>query len=68
MFFTARLYEVGARACADLAARSPGDEETFKRQTVTAERLLERLDGLIARITGVIPPVVRASRAACAAE
>jgi DNA-binding CsgD family transcriptional regulator len=68
VFFTARLYELGARACADLAARAPGDDLTKKRQTVTAERLLERLDRLIARITGVIPPVVLASRAACAAE
>jgi DNA-binding CsgD family transcriptional regulator len=68
VFFTARLYELGARACADLAARAPGDDLTKKRQAVTAERLLERLDGLIARITGVIPPVVLASRAACAAE
>jgi DNA-binding CsgD family transcriptional regulator len=68
VFFTARLYELGARACADLAARAPGDDLAKKRQTVTAERLLERLDGLIARITGVIPPVVLASRAACAAE
>jgi DNA-binding CsgD family transcriptional regulator len=68
VFFTARLYELGARACADLAARAPGDDLTKKRQTVTAERLLERLDGLIARITGLIPPVVLASRAACAAE
>jgi ATP/maltotriose-dependent transcriptional regulator MalT len=68
VFFTARLYELGARACADLAARAPGDDLTKKRQTVTAKRLLERLDGLIARMTGVIPPVVLASRAACAAE
>ena len=68
VFFTSRLYELGARACADLAARAPGDDVTKKRQAVTAERLLERLDGLIARITGVIPPVVLASRAACAAE
>ncbi|MGA8717684.1 MAG: LuxR C-terminal-related transcriptional regulator, partial [Solirubrobacteraceae bacterium] len=68
VFFTARLYELGARACADLAARAPGDDLTKKRQTVTAERLLERLDGLIAGITGLIPPVVLASRAACAAE
>jgi DNA-binding CsgD family transcriptional regulator len=68
VFFTARLYELGARACADLAARAPGDDLTNKRQTVIAERLLERLDGLIARITGVIPPVVLASRAACVAE
>jgi DNA-binding CsgD family transcriptional regulator/tetratricopeptide (TPR) repeat protein len=68
VFFTARLYELGARACADLAARAPGDDLTKKRETVTAERLLERLDGLIARITGAVPPVVLASRAACAGE
>jgi DNA-binding CsgD family transcriptional regulator len=68
VFFTARLYELGARACAELAARALGDDLTKKRQTVIAERLLERLDGLIARITGVIPPVVLASRAACVAE
>ena len=68
VFFTARLYELGARACADLAARAPGDDLTKKRQTVTAQRLLERLDRLIARITGLIPPAVLASRAACAAE
>jgi DNA-binding CsgD family transcriptional regulator len=68
VFFTARLYELGARACADLAARAPGDDLTKKRQTVTAQRLLERLDGLIARITGAVPPVVLGSRAACAGE
>jgi DNA-binding CsgD family transcriptional regulator len=68
VFCTTALYELGTRACADLAARAPGDDLTKKRQTVTAERLLERLDGLIARITGVIPPVVLASRAACVGE
>jgi DNA-binding CsgD family transcriptional regulator len=68
VFLTARLYEVGARACADLAARSPADDETLRQQIATAQRLLERLDGLIARMGGVIPPVVRASRAVCAAH
>jgi ATP/maltotriose-dependent transcriptional regulator MalT len=68
VFFTARLYELGARACADLVARAPGDARTLKQQRATAQKLLERLDGLIARLTGVIPPLVRASRAACAAE
>jgi tetratricopeptide (TPR) repeat protein len=53
---TAALYELGARACADLAARAPGDALTKKRQTLTAQKLLERLDGLIARMTGVVPP------------
>ena len=68
VFFTARLYEVGARACADLVARSPGDEETFIRQTATGRRLLARIDRLIARMSGAIPPIVRASRAVCAAH
>ena len=68
VFLTARLYEVGARACADLAARSPADDRTLKQQTATAQGLLERLDRLIARMSGVIPPCVRASRAVCAAH
>ena len=68
VFLTARLYEIGARACADLVARAPGDDRTFRQQTRTAQSLLERLDGLIGRMSGVIPPVVRASRAVCAAH
>jgi DNA-binding CsgD family transcriptional regulator len=68
VFFTARLYELGARACADLAARAPGDTRTIDEQTATAQTLLLRLDDLIAQLTGVIPPLVRASRATCAAE
>ncbi|HEY2655135.1 MAG TPA: helix-turn-helix transcriptional regulator, partial [Solirubrobacteraceae bacterium] len=43
------------------------DALTKKRQTVAAQKLLERLDGVIAR-TGVSPALVLASRAACAAE
>ncbi|HUA44859.1 MAG TPA: AAA family ATPase [Solirubrobacteraceae bacterium] len=68
VFLTARLYEVGGRACADLAARAPGDDRTFRQQTATARGLLERLDGLIARMSGEIPPLVWASRAVCAAH
>jgi DNA-binding CsgD family transcriptional regulator len=68
VFYTARLYELGARACADLAARAPGDTRTIAEQTATAQKLLEHLDGLIAQLPGAIPPLVRASRAACAAE
>jgi DNA-binding CsgD family transcriptional regulator/tetratricopeptide (TPR) repeat protein len=68
VFLTARLYELGARACADLAARSPADDPTVRRQIATAQMLLERLDGLIARMSGSIPPAVHASRAACAAH
>jgi DNA-binding CsgD family transcriptional regulator len=68
VFLTARLYEAGACACADLAARSPADEVTVRRQSAAARALLERLDGLIARLSGAVPPLVRASRAACAAH
>jgi DNA-binding CsgD family transcriptional regulator len=68
VFLTARLYEVGARACADLAARFPTDDRNFRQHAATAQKLLERLDGLIARMSGLIPPLVRASRAVCAAH
>jgi DNA-binding CsgD family transcriptional regulator len=68
LFYTARLYELGARACADLAAQAPGDASTTERQKAMAQELLRQLDRLIARLTGVISPLVRASRAACAAE
>jgi DNA-binding CsgD family transcriptional regulator/tetratricopeptide (TPR) repeat protein len=65
---TARLYELGARACADLAARAPGDRQIIAEQTAPAGQLLERLDARIAQLTGVVPALVRASRAGCAAE
>ncbi len=68
LFFTARVYDLGARACADLAARAPGNEQAGKQQAERAEQLLERLDRLIGQLTGVVPPLVRASRAGCAAE
>ena len=68
VFFTARVYELGARSCADLTARAPGDARTSERHTATARKLLERLDGVIARLTGMIPPLVHASRTAAAAE
>ena len=68
LFFTARVYDLGARACADLAARASGAEQTSELQAATADQLLERLDRLIGQLTGVVPPLVRASRAGCAAE
>ena len=46
----------------------PGDARTSEQQTAAARKLLERLDRVIARLTGMIPPLVRASRAAAAAE
>jgi DNA-binding CsgD family transcriptional regulator len=68
VFFTARVYELGARACADLAAVAPGDVNTCQQQAGHAQTLLERLDELIAQLTAMVPPLVSASRAACAAE
>ena len=68
LFFTARVYDLGARACADLAARAPGNEQTREQQAARAAQLLDRLDRLIGQLTGVVPPLVRASRAGCAAE
>ena len=68
VFFTARVHELGTRACAEIAARAPGDERTSLEQTAAAWKLLERLDRVIGRLTGMIPPLVRASRAAAAAE
>ena len=67
LFFTARVYDLAARACGDLAARAPGNEQVRKQQAARAAQLLERLDRLIGQLTDV-PPLVRASRAGCAAE
>jgi DNA-binding CsgD family transcriptional regulator len=67
-FFTARVYDLAARACGDVAARAPGNEHVRDQQATRAAQLLGRLDRLIGQLTGVVPPVVRASRAGCAAE
>ena len=67
-FYTARLYQHGARAYADLAASALGDERAVRRQRSAAAALLSRLDGLIAQQECGIAPLVGASRAACAAE
>jgi DNA-binding CsgD family transcriptional regulator/tetratricopeptide (TPR) repeat protein len=68
LFFAARLYELGVRACAELTALAPGDARTCAEQTAIARQLLERFDAQIARQTGVVAPLARASRAAAAAE
>ena len=68
VFFTARVHELGTRACAEIAARAAGDAQTAAQQAAAARKLLDRLDGLIARLTGTTPPLVRASRTAAAAE
>jgi tetratricopeptide (TPR) repeat protein len=67
LFFTARVYDLAARACGDLAARAPGNEQVRKEQATRAAELLDRLDLLIRQLTDV-PPLVRANRARCAAE
>ncbi len=61
---TTALYELGTRACADLAARAPGDDRTARHQTAAAQKLLERLDGLIAQLTGV-DPAPRSGKPGC---
>ncbi len=68
VFFTAPVYDLGARACADLAARAPGNEQERKQQAARAEQLRGRLDRVIGELTGVVAPLVRASRAGLAAE
>ena len=67
-FYTARLYQHGARAYADLAAAALGDERAVRRQRSAAAALLSRLDGLIAQQECGIAPLVGAIRAVCAAE
>ena len=68
VFFTARVHELGTRACAEIAARDPGNARTSEQQKAAARKLLERLDRTIARLDDMTPPLVRASRAAAAAE
>ncbi len=68
IFYTARLYELGIRACADLAAASATDVALLEEQRAIADGLLARLNSLIAMLTGTVPPRVAATRAACAAE
>jgi DNA-binding CsgD family transcriptional regulator/tetratricopeptide (TPR) repeat protein len=68
LFYTARVYELGARAHADVAARTPSDAQLRSRASVAIDRLLDRLDTRIARLAGMIPPLVRASRATLIAE
>jgi DNA-binding CsgD family transcriptional regulator len=67
VFSTTRLYDLGARALADLAARTPGDQELRARHEAAAGALLERVDGLVGKLADRCPWVL-ASRGACAAE
>jgi ATP/maltotriose-dependent transcriptional regulator MalT len=68
VFYTARLYELGVRACAELAAGAPGDARVGNEQAAIADALLDRLDRLIAQLGGTTPPRVLAARAGTAAE
>ncbi len=67
-FFTARLYDLAARAGAELALRVVSDGTVRARELATGHALLERLDALLEQFTAVCPPRVTASRAACVAE
>jgi DNA-binding CsgD family transcriptional regulator/tetratricopeptide (TPR) repeat protein len=66
LFSTARLYELGTRAHADLATVAPKDQHVPAGDAASA--LLERVDALIVKLPGATPPLVLASRATCAAE
>ena len=68
VFFTARLYELGVGACAELALRAPGDDRVRTHQAARADALVQRLDRLIAQLPGTSQPRVLASRQAAVAE
>ncbi len=68
VFYTARLYELSIRACAELAASALDAERARRDQLASADELLERLDGLLGELSGSPPPRVLASRAAAVAE
>jgi DNA-binding CsgD family transcriptional regulator len=65
LFFTAGLYELGIRACAEVAGAVPGNAVTERQE---AAELTARLQQLIDRPTAAVPPLVLARRSACAAE
>jgi DNA-binding CsgD family transcriptional regulator len=68
VFFTARLYDLGARAAAEIAGQAPGDDDLRTKNEAGARALLERLDGLLGNFKQSRPPEALAARAACAAE
>lgn len=67
IFFTARLYDLGARAAAEITRQVPDDDALRGRQQAAARALLQRLDGLLQEVKHAAPSAL-ASRAACAAE
>jgi DNA-binding CsgD family transcriptional regulator len=66
-FYTACLYEFGARAVAEIGERT-ADERTREAQLTKGRALLARLDSVLGGTAGTPPPAALASRAACAAE
>jgi DNA-binding CsgD family transcriptional regulator len=66
--YTARVYELGTRACAERAAGSLHAERVVSGQRAIAEQLLLRLDLLSERLGETLPPGVTARRAVAAAE
>jgi hypothetical protein len=71
LFFTARVYDLGARACADLAARASGDEPARELQAATsrsAARAAGSVDRTPHRHRATLVRASLASRAGCAAE
>ena len=67
VFSTVRLYELGARACADIAVRAPDDDQVQRSQVAIADALLGRLDELMGELVSASPRTA-ASRQTCAAE
>ena len=67
-FFTARLYDLAARAAADRVACAPGDAAVRLGQLEAVRVLLARLDGRLGEISGLRPPLATAARQSCAAE
>jgi ATP/maltotriose-dependent transcriptional regulator MalT len=68
IFYTARLYELGIRACADTVHAAPADDRVLRRQQTLSDALLARLDSQIAAIPVSVPPRIGATRAAALAE
>jgi DNA-binding CsgD family transcriptional regulator len=65
---TARVFEVGARAAADLSLPGAAEQTDGETAHARARTLLARLDELIASLVGESPVRIRASRQTAAAE
>ena len=65
---TARLYELGVRAHADIAARAPGDPRVHAASVAAADALLDRFAAAIEGVGAPVPPPVCAAQATAVAE